>query len=647
MKYRREIDGLRAVAVMPVILFHAGFSVFSGGYVGVDVFFVISGYLITSILIAELEQGRFSIIRFYERRVRRILPALFFVLLACLPFAYMWLLPPQLKDFAQSLVSVVFFGSNVLFWIESGYFESAAELKPLLHTWSLAVEEQYYLIFPMFLLIAWRYGRNRVFWSVVVISAMSLLLAEWGWRNDPDANFYLAPTRAWELLAGSICAFLTVGRAVKSNGILSVIGLAAIVFSVFSFDENTPFPSIYALFPVVGTALIILFATQGTWVARLLSMRVLVGIGLISYSAYLWHQPVFAFARLRSSSEPDHYLMGALAIAALVLAWGTWRWVEQPFRRPTSPMLATRRAVFVASGAFGAFIVAIGIVGHTSQGNFFRYDPRIVSSLRDAESGSPVVDLENRVDDGQCVFSAPHLSEEIANRIGECATMHGPGILVIGDSHATNLFHSIVRSERNVSTSFLIGITTNGCHLPEIRKGCPYNEIYHFVENNQFTFARILYEKAGYLMFIPPENRDVRAYIRNGGSAIVDEERISGVVTWLNGLAEFSPIIWYGPRLSPLISHNEFYERGCDGDFSIKDSHVETYAKLDSAIEGLVKQGGNLRYVSQINAMNFSYPEDFGGCDDLLWFDESHFSRSGETNFGNRFDLLSGSNDGP
>jgi len=397
MKYRREIDGLRAVAVMPVILFHAGFSVFSGGYVGVDVFFVISGYLITSILIAELEQGRFSIIRFYERRVRRILPALFFVLLACLPFAYMWLLPPQLKDFAQSLVSVVFFGSNVLFWIESGYFESAAELKPLLHTWSLAVEEQYYLIFPMFLLIAWRYGRNRVFWSVVVISAMSLLLAEWGWRNDPDANFYLAPTRAWELLAGSICAFLTVGRAVKSNGILSVIGLAAIVFSVFSFDENTPFPSIYALFPVVGTALIILFATQGTWVARLLSMRVLVGIRLISYSAYLWHQPVFAFARLRSSSEPDHYLMGALAIAALVLAWGTWRWVEQPFRRPTSPMLATRRAVFVASGAFGAFIVAIGIVGHTSQGNFFRYDPRIVSSLRDAESGSPVVDLENRV----------------------------------------------------------------------------------------------------------------------------------------------------------------------------------------------------------------------------------------------------------
>ena len=150
MNYRREIDGLRAVAVLPVILFHAGFNVFSGGYVGVDVFFVISGYLITTILINELEEERFSIARFYERRARRILPALFVVMLACLPFAYMWMLPSQLKDFAQSLVAVVFFGSNILFWRESGYFAADAEIKPLLHTWSLVVEEQYYIVFPFF-----------------------------------------------------------------------------------------------------------------------------------------------------------------------------------------------------------------------------------------------------------------------------------------------------------------------------------------------------------------------------------------------------------------------------------------------------------------------------------------------------------------
>ena len=257
MQYRREIDGLRAVAVLPVILFHAGFGVFSGGYVGVDVFFVISGYLITSILISELEQGNFSILRFYERRARRILPALFFVMLACLPFAYMWMLPSQLEEFAQSIFAVSLFLSNWLFWSQTGYFGTAAELKPLLHTWSLAVEEQYYLLFPILLLSLWRYGRRSVLGFVVVVALLSLLLSEWGWRNEPDINFFFTFSRFWELLAGSICAFLTVGRTLKSNNVLSAIGLAAIVVSIFAFDDNTPFPSVYALVPVVGTALII------------------------------------------------------------------------------------------------------------------------------------------------------------------------------------------------------------------------------------------------------------------------------------------------------------------------------------------------------------------------------------------------------
>jgi peptidoglycan/LPS O-acetylase OafA/YrhL len=163
LKYRAEIDGLRALAVVPVILFHAGFELFSGA--------------------------------------RRILPALFFVMLVCIPFAWMWMLPNQMNDFAKSLVAVTLFASNILFWRESGYFDAAAEEKPLLHTWSLAVEEQYYLLFPIFLILAWRFGKNRVFWMIVLMAAISLLLSEWGWRNQTTANFYLAPTRAWELFA--------------------------------------------------------------------------------------------------------------------------------------------------------------------------------------------------------------------------------------------------------------------------------------------------------------------------------------------------------------------------------------------------------------------------------------------------------------
>lgn len=159
MNYRREIDGLRALAVLPVILFHAGFETFSGGFVGVDVFFVISGYLITTIILSELEQGKFSIANFYERRARRILPALFFVLLVCIPFAWFWLLPSDMIDFSKSLVAVSVFASNIMFWRESGYFDTAAELKPLLHTWSLAVEEQYYVFFPLFLILFWKLGK--------------------------------------------------------------------------------------------------------------------------------------------------------------------------------------------------------------------------------------------------------------------------------------------------------------------------------------------------------------------------------------------------------------------------------------------------------------------------------------------------------
>ena len=199
MIYRREIDGLRALAVVPVILFHAGFQAFSGGFVGVDVFFVISGYLITSIILAELETGTFSVVNFYERRARRILPALFFVMLACLPFAWLWLLPDYLKSFSQSLVAVPVFASNILFWITSGYFEPAAELKPLLHTWSLAVEEQYYVFFPLFLMLTWRLGRRWILSILAVLLVVSLAAAEWGSHAEPVPTFFLLPTRGWEL----------------------------------------------------------------------------------------------------------------------------------------------------------------------------------------------------------------------------------------------------------------------------------------------------------------------------------------------------------------------------------------------------------------------------------------------------------------
>ena len=427
MKYRAEIDGLRALAVVPVILFHAGFELFSGGFVGVDVFFVISGYLITTILIEDIENKRFSLLNFYERRARRILPALFFVMLVCIPFAWMWMLPTQMKDFSQSLVAVSLFASNILFWRESGYFAATSEEKPLLHTWSLAVEEQYYVFFPIFLILAWRFGKNRVFWMIVVLAAISLMLSEWGWRNKATANFYLAPTRAWELLAGSIAAFIVQKRGVQKNDALSLLGLAAIIFSIFAYDENTPFPSVYALVPVLGVILLVLFADKETLAARLLSTKVFVGLGLISYSAYLWHQPLFAFARIQLSQDTSYFLMFALSIVSFLLAIGSWKYIERPFRDSSK---LSRNSILVASLSGIIALAQFGLWGQLSDGFENRFDKNKLAII-----GM----IDNRQSQTNYVVQS---FNNYSNK--KTWTNHGKEkVLIIGDSYAQDLFNAL------------------------------------------------------------------------------------------------------------------------------------------------------------------------------------------------------------
>lgn len=443
MKYRPEIDGLRALAVFPVILFHAGFELFSGGFVGVDVFFVISGYLITTILIQDIENKRFSIINFYERRARRLLPALFFVMLLCIPFAWMWMLPSQVKDFSQSLVAVSLFASNVLFWRESGYFEAAAEEKPLLHTWSLAVEEQYYLIFPIFLILAWRFGKNRVFWMIVVIAAISLLLSEWGWRNKTTANFYLAPTRAWELLAGSMAAFIVQKQGVRKDNALALVGLSAIVFSIFLYDETTPFPSIYALLPVLGVVLLVLYADKETFTAKLLSGKAIVGVGLISYSAYLWHQPLFAFARIRTIDQPLPIIMIALSILSILLAYFSWRYIEKPFRQS---LRISRKNIFITSIFSIVSLIAIGYAGHSTDG--------FKSYLLNAQQIELIDSMERS--------NLPDCNQIIDECLQQIEVI-GPGnIVLLGDSNAYHFSVGLKNISMDLGYTFQ-SLTFPGC----------------------------------------------------------------------------------------------------------------------------------------------------------------------------------------
>lgn len=447
MKHRREIDGLRAIAVLPVVLFHAHTPGFGGGYVGVDVFFVLSGYLITGLLLADLAEGRLSIMRFYERRARRILPALLAVALACLPAAWLLMPPAQLRDFAQSLVAVATFSSNILFWQESGYFDLAAAEKPLLHTWSLGVEEQFYVIFPLFLLGLWRFGRSWTVAGLALVALASLLLGEWGWRQAPSANFYLLPSRAWELLAGALCAFALHARPRVGADLPAALGLGMILLSVVLYDEATPFPSLYALLPVGGTCLVVLFAQQGTRVARLLSVRLFVGIGLISYSVYLWHQPLFAFARLQTAVPVTPALMAGLVLASLGLGWLSWRYIEQPFRGAAPRLLPTRAGVFAASALAGAALLGLGLAGHLAGG----FPGRMAPGFEDRQAQLRDLHLARR--DGiraeRCNFDQPQVPGAIEAFIArwDCLpdSVAGPAprVLVFGDSHAADISNAL------------------------------------------------------------------------------------------------------------------------------------------------------------------------------------------------------------
>ncbi len=423
----------------------------SGGFVGVDIFFVISGYLITSILSRDLENGQFSIVQFYERRARRILPALLLVAAVSLPFALWLLLPRDLEEYFESIAGIATFSSNFVFYWQSDYFDTDSAMKPLLHTWSLAVEEQYYILFPPVLALIWRWNRHKVLPLLLVALFGSFALAEIAIRVDPSAAFYMLPTRAWELALGGILALLALEGRWQAQGASaqagSLAGLIMIAAAILLIDEGDPFPGLAALLPTVGAALVIHCAHPGTFAHRLLGLRAMVGIGLISYSAYLWHQPLFAFARHYYFLDLPPYLPAALVVATLLLAYLSWRFVEAPFR---DRVRIRTRPIFVMSGIGLAGMFAIGIAGHGLSPGLtahaearaprlldYRYDNRALQSesweiLRDL-AGNEDYGVEDNPFDEALWFDRDDKRRKI---------------LVIGNSHAKDVFNTLASSHR-------------------------------------------------------------------------------------------------------------------------------------------------------------------------------------------------------
>jgi len=454
LSYRPEIDGLRAVAVLSVILYHArisrfGLDWFEGGYIGVDIFFVLSGYLITRIILSELyDTSSFSFSGFYEKRARRILPMLFLVIFASIPFAWLILLPHEITEYAESILASIFFGSNFFFYFSTTeYGADSSLLKPFLHTWSLGVEEQFYLVFPVLAIVVFRFLKDRLFTVLLLVTLASLLFSEAMESRYPDLNFYLPFSRFWELSAGSILAYRELNAVVflraSVSRFLPLIGLCLISYSILFFDGDTPHPGFRTLIPVIGIALIIGFASKAELVGRVLSLRPLVGIGLISYSAYLWHYPIFAFSRIMNGDVTNADKAGWILLT-FALSVASYFVVEKPVRTKEF----VRAKLFLGCILFSACsLVTLGVIALAKNGLPDRLPPILAKTspgqppwfvLRNPENGEPCHQSGT-----SCYFPSADPEKDLK-------------IVILGDSDAASAAMTLVPRFNNKNMSVLV-----------------------------------------------------------------------------------------------------------------------------------------------------------------------------------------------
>jgi peptidoglycan/LPS O-acetylase OafA/YrhL len=445
LAYRREIDGLRALAVLPVLFFHAGFPGFSGGFVGVDIFFVISGFLITSILLNELNQKKYSVINFYERRARRLLPAFGGMLIFSTALALIFLPPEALKIYGQSMFASVGVAANVFFQLELDYFSAAAEDMPLLHIWSLSVEEQFYIIFPILLAAIFSKGKWAQILLVLGLALFSFSTMVWALDNE-DFNFafYNVTTRAWELLAGSLIAFLPHNKiknpTLKSIG--SLTGLAILLVSISFISAKPYYPNSHAIWPVVGTCLFLIFADKDNVAGKLFSWQPLVWIGLISYSLYLYHQPIFAIARTYTVGTPTPSVFVSLIGVSVVLAYLSYKYIEQPFKnKVTWP----RRRIFKTSIGFMSIAATAALALHFTDGLPQRYSNSFLVVDKDTQRGC--------ITKGRDAIPA-----------GSKKCTYNPGgssaIMLLGDSHGNQIAQEL---KNTFVDKQIIHATFSGC----------------------------------------------------------------------------------------------------------------------------------------------------------------------------------------
>lgn len=459
--YRADLDGLRAVAVVAVILFHLNVSWVPGGFVGVDVFFVLSGYFITRQIVADLAENRFSFLVFYDRRLRRLLPALLVMFVFTAIASTLVMLPTDLLRFSKTLMAAALSISNLVFWQQSDYFASATDTAPLLHTWSLSVEEQFYIGFPLLLFVISSHCPRHTIAIVALISAASLALSLWWTAAFPNAAFYLLPSRAWELGIGCLLALQPFARNAPLwvRQLVGVAGLSSIIVAALAFDDQMLFPGLAALLPCLGAGALIWSGqtppgqrpqrTTATWI---LTLPPLVFAGLISYGLYLWHWPIIALVRYTSSGAPftwDTKL--SIVVATFCFAFFSWKLVELPLRRDDRTSFG-QRAVYGAAGITAAVLLGAGIFSF--DGLPARMPANALAILQQGRDSSP--------DRRRCHIRASTLATFTYSQACVFGPSSGRSVIIYSDSHGTELSYALAQSAGSYNLR-LRQITASGC----------------------------------------------------------------------------------------------------------------------------------------------------------------------------------------
>lgn len=619
LDYRPDLDGMRGIAVITVLLFHLDKQLMPGGYIGVDVFFVLSGYFITRILLRDIEQDALSLIGFYDRRIRRLLPALFVMLVIVLFAGFIVMTPAEFEQLGLHSFGAATSLNNTLFWQSSGYFGPQAEELPLLHTWSLAVEEQFYLLYPVLLLVLSKWAAA---WRVVLLSALSLAslaVSIWWTYSYPDAAFYLPFSRFWELSLGGLIVFAETRRreiGPLAGEIFRAAGLAAIAIALFRFDQNTPFPGYTALLPCLETASIIWARPKSdggaaTILSRILSWKPLVATGLISYSLYLWHWPIFVFGRYLSFEPPSIFTLAILVSLSFLAAYLSWRFVERPLRKPDgvwTPRPRRLRDTALGICAFGC--VAIGL--SVTQGLPGRMPPNVAQ-------------LSEAVEDFSPLRATCHLGgrgDESFEELCRFGPESGPDMYILSDSHGTELSYAL--SKRAERDSFRLTQITSSYCPPSLgfrigaRPGCrAHNE----------NIVSALSEQ-------PPGTVVIVAYWMHWDTFAESEQFWGGISSTIERLqAAGHSVVLFGPTqpfrngtLAPAVVRQAILDADLsDLSFSIERA---AYERVEARLKGYADADG-VSYVPLLEAVCQGKDRCLAVMDGLpIYFDSHHITVS-------------------